>query len=359
QPGLRLGLALALLVLALVLARSWTATEIWNPLKASAPFRELTSIGLADTTGRLQIWSDSLAMLRGHALWGIGPGHYAVHLPAYLEKIPEVPYLLHWNVRTGDLLMPLRPHNDYLQTWLELGLPGLFSLLWLFAAVAWMARQGIKAAWQSHQPCRALLIAGTFSGFAAWAVAMLFEFPFHMPASALVGWLCAGLTVALSLPAVHCRPLRLFLLLRTGLTTLALVLVLTGLAFAYRQFWSDIYVHQSALAAADQDIEHSYRWIRNAYAHTPWKAQAGASKARLELLLDRPEEALATSKAILQRDPHFLPALWAKGVAAGMLGHKQESRDAFQAIVEIYPFLPDIERYRRFGHSVVNREMRP
>jgi tetratricopeptide (TPR) repeat protein len=131
----------------------------------------------------------------------------------------------------------------------------------------------------------------------------------------------------------------------------AWLLILVSLLFAYRQFWSDIYVNQAIMASVNLDSERSYAWIKRAQAYTPWKEQIGGTKARLELYLNNPEGALESARKSLLSSPYSLPGLWAYGLAAGELGHERESRAAFQKIVTLYPFLPDIETYRQFAEN--------
>jgi hypothetical protein len=49
------------------------------------------------------------------------------------------------------------------------------------------------------------------------------------------------------------------------------------------------------------------------------------------------------------RNPHLLPALWTRGIAAATLGHGEESRAAFGTIIETFPFLPENAKYRKLA----------
>lgn len=57
--------------------------------------------------------------------WGTGsyPAAYAAHAPEALQK---------------KNVVRANPHNQYLLTWTELGLPGLFCLLWMFFSAAYL-----------------------------------------------------------------------------------------------------------------------------------------------------------------------------------------------------------------------------
>jgi len=344
-PALVLSTIIVLVLVAGILITNGSSHSLFG----SPYVQELLSINLNNTTGRLQIWSDSFDMLKENWLGGVGPGHYKVRLPAYLNEIPTIPYLFNWNIETGDLTIPFRPHNDYLQTWLELGLSGLLGMLWMFSTIFWITVRGIGDAIINKERIRCLMILGTFSGFAAWAVSMLFEFPFRMPASLVLGWLCAGLTVSFSLQHRELPPLRMPVLAKRLVCVTICLLIFASLLFAHQQFWSDLCVNQAIIAGANQNSTKSYTWIKKAYVYTPWKEQAGTTKAHLELFMDKPEEALKTTRETLQRNPNSLPGLWFNGQVAEALGYEQESRAAFQKIVTLFPFLPSIEKYQQLA----------
>jgi O-antigen ligase len=333
-------LTVAALLLVLVVGAG-----LWAKDSNSPYVKELLSINLNNTTGRLQIWQDSLGLLQDHWLLGVGPGHYKVHISAYLEEIPKIPYLFVWNEDSGRGMYPFRPHNDYLQNWIELGLFGLFGMLWLFVSIALSAARGIGQAMVSGDRGRALLIFGTLGGFSAWAVSMLFEFPFRMPASLILGWFCAGMAVALSLPGeVTWRPLRSAY---NRLAGLASILLLIGcFTAAHYVFWGDIYVQQAMAAWNHKNIEQGYEWQKQAYDYAPWEETNGSLMARMALGLRKNQESLQVSRDVLKRNPYFLPALFYRGIAAGALGYQDESRAAFGKIVETFPFLPENDKYR-------------
>lgn len=311
--------------------------------------KELLSINLDNTTGRLQIWTDSLGLLEDSWLFGVGAGHYRVAFPPYLEASPEVPYLFQWDEKTGRIMYPFRPHNDYLQNWIELGIFGLIGMVWLFVAILWISARGIGDSMAAGERQRALLILGCLGAFSAWAMSMLFEFPFRMPASMVLGWMCAGFAVSLSW---RTDEIRWSSIRPAGNWLASCVVTLSVLAcfyVAHMQFWADIYENQAMVAWNGKKLTQGYEWQQRAYGYAPWKESNGATKARMELGLKKYQESLATSRQVLERNPYLLPALWTQGTAARMIGHGDESRAAFSKIVEVYPFLPENEKYRRFA----------
>lgn len=96
---------------------------------------------------RLHVYRNSLYLIQDFPFTGIGlGGPFALVLSRYALLI-QSPFLTY-------------SHNFYLETWLELGLPGLVALTWLMAALFQQAGTGAAAAEE-------LLYQGTWVGLAA------------------------------------------------------------------------------------------------------------------------------------------------------------------------------------------------
>lgn len=76
---------------------------------------------------RLVLLANTWELIKLRPILGWGTGSYPA---AYAAHAPEAQ--LKQNVVRAN------PHNQYLLTWTELGLPGLFCLLWLFFSAAWL-----------------------------------------------------------------------------------------------------------------------------------------------------------------------------------------------------------------------------
>ena len=98
----------------LVFGLAWVAAVIWWP--------EMTGSGAVapalDRPDRVTLYRQSAFLVGDYPFTGIGlGGQFAMLLSRYALLI-QVPFLTY-------------SHNAYLQTWLELGLPGLLALAWL------------------------------------------------------------------------------------------------------------------------------------------------------------------------------------------------------------------------------------
>ena len=363
-----LSLVAMLMAFLLLIVAVSSLTEVGNERKTS-PVERLLSIKWSSGGAREKIWTDCLDMVQDKWLLGVGPGHFRVDFPPYWDEVTKIKEsikakknltevqkreigikLVRWTEKTGGFIYPLRPHNDYLQNWLEIGLLGFIGTLWLFLSITWISVRGLGASIVSGDNRRALLIFGAFTGFAAWAVSMLFEFPFRMPASMLMGWFCAGFAVSLSLFAWKETPWKPVRPVFNKLAALVLIcLVVLSFNLAHRVFWGDLYGIYAKTAWNNKRLEQAYGWQQKAYAYAPWVVNNGALKVRMEMGLQRFDDAYETANSMLERSPHLIPALWAKGYAAVSSGRIEEGEGAFRELAEKFPFLPYNDKYRRLG----------
>jgi putative inorganic carbon (HCO3(-)) transporter len=127
--------------------------------------------------GRLQIWGDTLHMLRDHPILGAGLRAYTQVMQPYVStnRIPE-----------------LYPHNVYLAMWSELGLLGLAAFVALLVMLLW---RGWRAFYSAHDFARPLLW-GTSAAFVAIVVHGFFDTPYYKNDLAVEFWIVAALEIA-------------------------------------------------------------------------------------------------------------------------------------------------------------------
>src|SRR4029077_9081322 len=127
--------------------------------------------------GRLQIWSDTLHMLRDHPILGAGLRAYTQVMAPYLTP-PRIPELY--------------PHNVYLAMWSERALLGLAASAVIVGMLLW---RGSRRFYQAHGFARPLLW-GTAAAFAAVAVHGMFDTPYFKNDLAVEFWIVAALEIA-------------------------------------------------------------------------------------------------------------------------------------------------------------------
>jgi O-antigen ligase len=127
--------------------------------------------------GRLQIWTDTLHMLRDHPIFGAGLRAYTQVMTPYVTP-PRIPELY--------------PHDIWLAMWSELGLLGLVAFVVLLAMLLWRGWRGFAAATGFWRP----VLWGTAAAFVTIVVHGMVDTPYFKNDLALEFWIFAALEVA-------------------------------------------------------------------------------------------------------------------------------------------------------------------
>ena len=171
RRGLKLGLLAAGVVGAFaVLQIPAVAKRMAHQFDPSYPYNTFE--------GRLQIWSDTLHMLRDHPIFGAGLRGYAIVMRPY--------------VTTPKGLPELYAHDIFLSMWVELGLLGLAAFAVMLAMLLW---KGWSAFSKAEGFPRALLW-GTSAAFVAITVHGLFDTPYYDNDLSVEFWMLAALEIA-------------------------------------------------------------------------------------------------------------------------------------------------------------------
>ena len=128
--------------------------------------------------GRLQIWGDTLHMLRDHPIFGSGLRGYAIVMRPY--------------VTTPKGLPELYAHNIFLSMWVEIGLLGLAAFAVLLGMLLWRGWSSFSKA----QGFAKALLWGTSAAFVAITVHGLFDTPYYGNDLSVEFWVLAALEIA-------------------------------------------------------------------------------------------------------------------------------------------------------------------
>jgi len=118
------GLALAAMLGTLLFAGAYLGSDTFHSriTKAANEFSQWhpdQTAAFSDSVGlRMEWYKNSLEIVRDHPVLGVGTGGFP---KAYADK-----------VKGTDMLVPAHPHNEYLLIAIQIGLPGLALLLYLF-----------------------------------------------------------------------------------------------------------------------------------------------------------------------------------------------------------------------------------
>lgn len=117
---------------------------------------------------RVRLWTHALDYTRHHPLMGCGIGNW---------KIASIPYQ---RTITNDLYVPIHAHNDYLEVFAELGIPGGLIYLSLFVCILVFT---IKTYRSKVSEETQLISVFSFLAFAGYSLDALFNFPMERPLS--------------------------------------------------------------------------------------------------------------------------------------------------------------------------------
>jgi len=171
RRGLKLGLLAAGVVGAVaILQIPEVARRMAHQFDPSYPYNTFE--------GRIQIWSDTLHMLRDHPIFGAGLRGYAIVMQPYVTTRAHVPELY--------------AHDIFLSMWVEVGLLGLAAFVAMLAILLW---KGWSAFSKTEGFPRALLW-GTAAAFVAIAVHGLFDTPYYGNDLSVEFWMLAALEMA-------------------------------------------------------------------------------------------------------------------------------------------------------------------
>jgi O-antigen ligase len=136
-------------------------------------FAEVANMPELSRDTRLEIWRDSVPLIRDYPLLGCGLGAYESVMTRYKSVEP---------LHTLDFA-----HNDYLQLLAEGGVVGFFVVMALAVMVTTHAARSVSSA---RRPEYAYLSSACLGALAAILLHSMFDFNLHIPANAMaVAWI--------------------------------------------------------------------------------------------------------------------------------------------------------------------------
>lgn len=147
---------------------------------------------------RVMAWRKTRTIIKDHPVTGVGFGNWKIIVPAYGTA---------GMVWAKGLIVPDRPHNIYLQTAAETGIPGAILYFGMWAIIACLACMHLYKKGTDEQ--RVLVIV-MLSGLAAFAVDGMFSFPAerieHSLYLVLMGGIILGTCARAAAPAEKSGP---------------------------------------------------------------------------------------------------------------------------------------------------------
>lgn len=209
--------------------------------------------GLLQDSGRRIIWESSWNLLKDSPWYGIGLGLFYLAYPPYRNPADN----------SGGFFV----HNDYLQIWIEAGLPGLFLLLLVLISALWLfVRTLVKT--HMNKDTRVEL-AGLFCGLLAVAGHSVVDFNLYILSIMMVAGLVMGRFHFLAVQELNIPSMRLPIATFVGkrafpviVILLALMPILYFVALGVANSYYDralTLAQQGKLDAADQNLVAAQR----------------------------------------------------------------------------------------------------
>jgi len=164
-------------------------STLWNRLKGD--FRAISAKSLITVSPeRYFLWKEAVRMTKDYPLTGVGLGAYIIELPNYYKTDTKAYKGILEKFRRND-----SAENYWLHISSELGLMGLFCVLWLF----WLIfRRSIYLFRRSYAEEKDILIMiGAVSGLSALAVNYLFHSYIGSFEAKFIFWILGGLVFSL------------------------------------------------------------------------------------------------------------------------------------------------------------------
>ena len=272
---------------------------------------------------RLEVWRDTLAMIRARPLLGVGLGNHEVVYPAHTQTVMTDPV-------SGAPLQVDQAHNDYLQIAAELGLVGLGLLAWTLMRTARVAAVLVLRA----EPEAAAPALAALGGLAGLGVDAFFSFPLHRAIPPLIAAAYLGLLAAPVGAAVESGgpvPRR-----RLGVAAAALAL-LALLFWSERRLRADHHVLRMLRADLGADWAGVIAEGDAARRANPFQTLGLFRVASAHLRRGEPVEAGAALERIVADYPYHVGALGNLGIARLDSGDLAGARECFTRVLALAP----------------------
>lgn len=140
----------------------------------------ITNINSEDNMIRLRLWMHGLDYTMHHPIMGCGFGNW---------KLASIPYQ---KELINDLVIPVHAHNDFVEMFAELGIPGGLLYLSLFLTIFIFT---IKVFFTSSNEHLRMVSLFSFLGFVGYSIDAFFNFPMERPISQVFFALLLGINI--------------------------------------------------------------------------------------------------------------------------------------------------------------------
>jgi len=275
--------------------------------------------------GRIAIWRNSWEMIKDYYWSGVGLGNHKVYYPLYFRKV----IVERWFSEQFQLT---NAHNDYVQTWSEVGTIGMFFLLWFFIAIVWIIYNLMR--YEENMRFTIIGIAVSIGGLLVNAFA---SFPFQR---ALPPLLLMIYVAVIAILYRHQKNHKSITIPPMALIFLA-VFTFVGLNQLYKleKDWlaCDRYYLRITSAEKAKIWNGVIREAKTAIALNPHRRKILSYMGRAYIESGNPKEGIEALKKVIEVYPYHMNAMLNLGVAYGNINDFDNALATYERVINIKP----------------------
>ena len=302
----------------------------------SAPGKKLLQTAYSEY--RLIPWKNGLYMAMEKPLHGFGAGNFKVFYPQFNHKAVIDPAF-----DIGKIVGKV--HNDYIQTAVELGLPGivLFTMLPVYGLIAAWRLRSARPGSVDFKP----LVTGLSGGLVAFMVVAFFSFPMERSMPPLLLFTYLGILVVLynqpgcrgtywEIKVPHLAGAALFALLFIGGVSL--------IRFNYNNLKCDGYYFKTMGMEKTGQARSALSEGLKAQKFNTYRMDIMTAVGRAYAATGELDNAIKTLAGVLDKYPCNLNALFFLGAAYANADENEKALKTFMQILQIKPDFPDAKK---------------
>lgn len=249
---------------------------------------------------RKTMWKNSLPMIKASPLIGHGMGNFKIFYPLFHKTVVE-------DLNFSEKRQPQNVHNDFIQKFVELGLIGFISFVFIFISFYYMVYKVLKKSSSPESGLMALLIG---TGGTVYVIVANFSFPMECATITFFFFTLYGVLFSLYAETTtlsdNMQPLVCPLFLRV-----IIVIPLSLISIGYYSFsmLSDYYYGKTLSYAAHSRWEETIAAGEKSYSYNKWNVEVLKPVAWAQIAQRKYENVTPLLERVITSKPYDITAL--------------------------------------------------
>jgi len=285
-------------------------------------------------TGRLEVWMNSLAMVKDYPITGVGVGNYRIYFQKYQSQAIQCSWV-------GERYRVFNAHNDHIQFLVEFGLIGLglwLFILWRFFCMVYVTLSHTTSHSRYLLFCPLIAVINVL-------INACFSFPFQMSIPPVL--FMAYLGIVCSWYDNHSTDTTIRLSQKIGYFVLSLIIILfIGMLYvSYALIQSDKHFMKVIVAENTKQWPIVISESQKALAYNPYNKELFSYIGRAELEMNQPEKAIKSFDQVLSTYPYHINCLANKGTALMKMNQPNLAAACFKQVLHYLPVLVKVRKF--------------